>query len=131
MVRKKILIQQISLKIFMLYALTEIATLEYVHSKVHRYTYKYYHHHNHAKPQKFHPFSCIIISVGMYSVLKSKQNNAITNDILSNCAETISSMFFERTGLFSTLSSDAPSKVFLASYFALLFHYVGWQQKQW
>ena len=67
----------------------------------------------------------------MYSVLKSKQNNAIKIDILSNCAQIIGSMFFERTGLFGTLSTDAPSKVFLASYFALLFHYIGWQQKQW
>ena len=59
----------------------------------------------------------------MYSVLKSKQNNAITNDILINCAQTISSMFFERTALFGTLRTDAPSRVFLASYFALFFHY--------
>ena len=61
--------------------------------------------------------------VGMYSVLKSKENNAIKIYILSNCAQIIGSMFFERTGLFGTLSTDAPSKVFLASYFALLFDY--------
>ena len=50
--------------------------------------------------------------VGMYSVLKSKENNAIKIYILSNCAQIIGSMFFERTGLFGTLSTDAPSKVF-------------------
>ena len=53
----------------------------------------------------------------MYSVLKSKQNNAISIDILSHCAQTISSMFFEKKGLFGTLRSDAPSKVFFSFLF--------------